>query len=177
MLLIIAGWINRQQQEAIEYLKAENRVLREKLGKKRILLNDEQRKRLAIKGKILGSKRLKEIGSLFTPDTILRWHRRLIAEKWDYSDRRQKKGRPPVDSEIVKLVLKFANENPNWGYDRIQGALADLGHKVSDQTVGNILKSHGVDTAPDRDTQTSWKTFLKAHWDTLAAIDFTNVEV
>ena len=104
MLLIFAGWINRHQQEAIQYLKAEDRVLREKLGKKRILLNDDQRRRLAVKGKVLGRKRLKEIGSLFSPDTILRWHRRLVALKWDYSDRRKKSGRPPIDTETVSYT-------------------------------------------------------------------------
>ena len=140
-LLILASWINREQQEAIEYLRAENQVLKEKLGKKRILLNDNQRRRLAIKGKILGRKRLQEIGTLFTPDTILRWHRKLVAKKWDYADRRNPNvGRPPVKQEIVDLVLRLAKENSTWGYDRIQGALANLGHHISDQTVGNILK-------------------------------------
>ena len=177
MLLIFAGWINQQQQEVIDYLKAENKVLRDKLGKKRILLNDDQRRRLAVKGKVLGRKRRKEIGSLFTPDTILRWHRRLVAMKWDYSVRQKKSGRPPTEPEIVRLILKFAKENPNWGYNRIAGALANVGHSVSDQTVANILKSHGIEPAPDRDERTSWKTFLKAHWETLAAVDFTNVEV
>jgi putative transposase len=176
-LVILAGWVNRQQQEVIEYLRTENRVLREKLGKKRILLNDDQRRRLAFKGKILGRKRLEEVGTLFTPDTILRWHRMLIAKKWDYSDRRRSVGRPCVGQEIVDLVLKIARENPSWGYDRIQGALANLGHKVSDQTVGNILKAHGIEPAPDRKRQKTWKTFLKAHWDVLGAIDFTTVEV
>ena len=86
---IIAGWIQRRQQEAIEYLRAENRVLRETHGSRRILLNDDQRRRLAVKDKILGRQRLKEIGTLFTPDTILRWHRMLVAKKWDYSGRRK----------------------------------------------------------------------------------------
>ena len=174
----MAGWVNRHQREAIEYLKTENRVLREKLGSGRIMLNDDQRKRLAVKRKVLGRKRLAEIGSVFTPDTILRWHRKLIAMKWDYSDRRQKKqGRPTIDTEIVHLILKFAKENPSWGYDRITGALGNVGHCVSDQTVGNVLKDNGIESAPDRKYSTSWSTFLKAHWETLAAIDFTNVEV
>ena len=94
-VLILAGWINRQQQDVIEYLRTENAVLKEKFGKKRILLSDDQRRRLAVKGKTIGRKALDEVGSLFTPDTILRWHRQLIARKWDYSDRReQKPGRP-----------------------------------------------------------------------------------
>ena len=175
---ILVGWVNRQQQEAIDYLRTENQVLKEKLGKKRILLDDDQRRRLAVKGKILGRKRLHEVGTLFTPDTILRWHRLLIARKWDYTDRREKKqGRPPIADEVKKLVVRLAQDNPSWGYDRIQGSLANLGHDVSDQTIGNILKQHGIEPAPDRKRQTSWKTFIKAHWDVLAAIDFTTVEV
>ena len=176
-LVILAGWINRQQQEVIQYLLTENRVLKETHGNKRILLNDDQRRRLAVKGKILGRKRLEEVGTLFTPDTILRWHRMLIAKKWDYSERRKSTGRPQLKLEIVELILRFARENPSWGYDRIQGALANLGHDVSDQTVGNVLKQHGIEPAPDRKRQTTWKTFLKSHWDVLAAIDFTTIEV
>jgi len=175
--VILAGWINRQQQEVIEYLRTESRVLREKLGKKRLLLSDDQRQQLAVKGKILGRKRLEEVGTLFTPDTILRWHRMLVAKKWGYSDRRKSVGRPRVGQEIVKLVLKFARENPTWGYDRIQGALANLGHRVSDQTVGNMLKEHGIEPAPDRKRQTTWATFIKSHWDVPGAIDFTTIEV
>lgn len=178
LVTIFAGWINREQQQAIEYLRAENQVLREKLGSGRILLNDDQRRRLAVKGKVLGWKRLKEIGSLFTPDTILRWHRELVAAKWDFSDRRANQvGRPPVSDEVRELVLRMARENPTWGYDRIQGALANLGHVISDQTAGNILKENGIEPAPERKRQTSWTTFLKAHWDVLGAIDFTTVEV
>ncbi len=175
--LVLASWINRQQQEVIEYLRTENQVLKEKLGKRRILLNDDQRRRLAVKGKILGRKRLTEMGTLFTPDTILRWHRQLVAKKWDYSDRQKRAGRPPVSSEIEALVLRIARENPSWGYDRIQGALSNLGHNISDQTVGNILKRHGIEPAPDRKRQTTWKTFVKSHWDVLASIDFTTIEV
>ena len=126
----------------IEYLRTENQVLKESHGKKRILLSDDQRRRLAVKGKILGRKMLEEVGTLFTPDTILRWHRQLVAQKWDYSDRRKKKpGRPRVRQVIVDLVLRFAKENPSWGFDRMQGALADVGYHISDTTVGNILKA------------------------------------
>jgi transposase InsO family protein len=174
--LILAGWINRQQQDVIEYLRTENKVLKETHGKKRILLNDDQRRRLAVKGKILGRKRLEEVGTLFTPDTILRWHRMLVAKKWDYSDK-QKPGRPRIRQVIVDLILRFARENPSWGYDRIQGALANVGYHISDQTVGNVLKKHGIEPAPDRKRHTTWKTFIKSHWEVLAAIDFTTVEV
>ena len=177
LLMILAGWVHREQQERIEYLRTENQVLKEKFGKKRILLNDDQRRRLAVKGKILGRKRLQEIGTLFTPDTILRWHRTLVAQKWDYSQRRKSVGRPCVEKEIVDLVLRFARENVSWGYDKIQGALANLGHKISDQTVGNILKEHGIGPSAERKRKTTWKTFIKSHWDVLDAIDFTTIEV
>src|SRR5688572_15825190 len=131
--IAFAGWINQDQQQVIEYLRAENQVLKEKLGKKRILRNDDQRRRLAVKGKVLGRKLLEEICTLFTPDTILRWHRELIARKWDYSDRRRTVGRPPTPQEVIELILKFARENPTWGYNRIADALGNIGHEVSDQ--------------------------------------------
>jgi transposase InsO family protein len=178
LLVILAGWVHQQQQQIIEFQRAEMELLKKRLGKKRIILDDEERRRLAVKGKVLGRKVLQEIGCLFTPDTILRWHRELVAQKWDYSGRREKKpGRPPISEEIAQLVLLMARENPSWGYDRIQGAMANLGHEISDQTVGNILKARGIEPAPERKRQTTWKTFLKAHWDVLGAIDFTTVEV
>jgi len=99
----------------IEYLRAENRVLREKLGKKRILLNDDQRRRLAVKGKILGRKMLEQMATIVTPGTILRWHRELVAEKWDYSRCRKKIGRPPASAEVIELVLRMAREKPGLG--------------------------------------------------------------
>ena len=180
LFAILAGWVHRRQQEELEYNRTTIQVLVEKFGSKRILLNDDQRRRLAVKGNVLGRKRLQEVGGLFTPDTILRWHRELIARKWDYSDRRQKApGQPPVTDEVRQLVLQMARENPSWGYDRIQGALANLGHQICDQTVGsrNILKAHGIEPAPERKRQSSWMTFIKSHWDVLGAIDFTTVEV
>ena len=116
MLIILASWVNRQQQEVIEYLRTENAVLKEKLGEKRILLTDDQRRRLAVKGKLLDRKQIEQVGTLFTRDTILRWNRQLVANKWHYSDRKQKKtGRPRTRPEIVDLTVKFAKENPVWG--------------------------------------------------------------
>ncbi|MDA7541474.1 helix-turn-helix domain-containing protein [bacterium] len=174
MVMFHASWVNRHQQEVIEYLRTENAVLKERLGKKRILLNDDQRRRLAVKGKILGRKQLEKFGTLFTPDTILRWHRQLVARKWDYSDRKEnKQGRPRIRQVIVDLTLKFAKENPTWGYDRIQGELSKVGYQICDTTVSNILKAHGIEPAPDRKRSGSWATFLKSHWEVLAAIDFT----
>ena len=174
---ILASWINREQQESIDCLRTENQLLKELHVEKRILLNDDQRRRLAVKGKILGRKRLEEVGTLFTPDTILRWHRKLVAAKHDYSDRRRRIGRPPLPEEVVLLVLRMANENVSWGYDKIAGAVQNLGHAISDTTVGNILKRHGIEPVRERERSTSWSTFIKAHWDVLAAIDFTTIEV
>ena len=149
MLIILASWINRQQQQRIDYLETIVPVLKEQIGKRRILLTDDQRRRIAAKGKLVGRKQLAEIGGLFTSDTILRWHRQLVAKKWDYSDRKENKpGRPRVRQVIVYLTVKFAKENPTWGYDRISGALSNVGCHICDSTIGNILKAHGIEPAP-----------------------------
>ena len=116
LVVILTGWLNRQQQAVIDFLLTEVLVLKESNGKRRILLSDEQRRRLAIKGKALGRKALQEIATIVTPDTILRWHRQLVAAKWDYSNRRKAKpGRPPVSDEVTQLILRMARENPTWG--------------------------------------------------------------
>ena len=170
---VLASWVHREQQKTNEFYRAQLEAMMKVQGKKRLLLTDDQRRLLAVKGKALGRKALMELTTIVTPDTILRWHRTLVAQKWDYSRRRKPVGRPRVGKEIVDLVLQFARENPSWGYDRIQGALANLGPNVSDQTVGNILKEHGIEPAPARSRQTTWRTFIKSHWDVLPAIDFT----
>jgi transposase InsO family protein len=177
LLLVLAGWVNRRQQDVIEYLLVENRVLRQKLGKRRILLNEEQRRRLAVKGKILGRKMLEQVAGIVTPETILRWHRELVSRHWDYSHRRKSAGRPPVAQEIAELVLRMAKENPTWGYKRIQGAVANLGSVISDTAVANILRAHAIDPAPDRKRQGSWKEFLNTHCDMLASVDFTAIGI
>ena len=177
LLLVLAGWVNRQQQDVIEYLLVENRILRQKFGKKRILLTEQQRRRLAVKGKILGRKMLEKVAGIVTPETIPRWHRELVARHWDYSERRKKAGRPAVPQETVDLILKLARENPRWGYKRIQGAIGNLGYAISDTAVANILRAHGMDPAPDRKRQGSWKEFIKTHWEVLASVDFTTIGV
>ena len=92
------------------------------------MLNDDQHRRLSVKGKILGRKRLQKFGTLFTTYTILRWHRMSIAAKWDYSAQKEnKQGRPRIGQLIVDLALQFARENPTWGNDRIQGELSKIG--------------------------------------------------
>jgi hypothetical protein len=122
LMLIFAGWVNRSQQHVIEYLQEENRVLREQLGGKRLRFTDGQRCRLAAKAKAIGRKGLFEIGTLVTPDTLLRWYRRLIAKKYDGSKVR-KAGRPKTAVEIEQLIIRMARDNPRWGYTRIRGAL------------------------------------------------------
>ena len=142
---------------------------------RRLRLSDDQRRRLAVKGKAVGRRVLGKIASLVTPETILAWHRRLVAQKWTYP--KKGPGRPPVGQEVIELVLRMASENPGWGYDRIQGAVSNLGHEVCASTVRNILKRHGIEPAPNREGRTTWSTFLKAHWGVLAAADFFTTEV
>ena len=114
MLLTLARWINRSQQEAIEYLRAENQVLVEQLKGKRLRLTDDQRRKLAIRGRALGRKLLAEVATIVSPETILAWHRKLIAQKWTFL--RKGVGRPPTGKEVERLVLSMAQENPGWGY-------------------------------------------------------------
>ena len=177
VVMAVAGWISRQQLEVIEYLKEENQVLREQLKGKRLRFADDQRRRLAAKAKTLGRKMLRNLETVVTPDTLLAWHRRLIAQKWDYRSKRKKPGRPRTRQSIVDLILLFAKENTDWGYTTIRGALANRGFDIGRTTISNILKVHGIEPAPERGKRTSRSTFLKAHWDCLAATDFFTVEV
>lgn len=176
LMLMFAGWVNRSQLNVIEYLQTENRVLREQLGGKRILFTDSQRRRLANKAKVIGTKRLLEIGTIVTPDTLLRWYRRLVAKKYDGSTKR-KSGRPKTAAEVEQLVLHMSRSNPAWGYSRICGALNNLGHEIGRTTVKRILLANGIDPAPLRNKGMSWRTFLKTHWGAIAATDFFSVEV
>ena len=176
LIMMFAGWVNEQQRTIIGYLQEENRVLRELNGRKRLRFNNDQRRRLAARGKALGRRVLREIGTLVTPDTILRWHRELIARKYDGSEGRRP-GRPAVAREIRELVVRMATENERWGYTRIVGELGKVGHRVSRSTVRRILMEHGVGPAPERLPHMPWSKFLKAHWDATAAADFFTVEV
>ena len=176
LLVMFAGWVNRHQLDVIEYLQEENRVLKERLGGRRIRFTDAERRRLARKAHTLGRKVLNELHTLVTPDTLLRWYREMVACKWNYSHRRGP-GRPRVMQTIVNLVLRMALENRSWGYTRIQGAMANLGHEVGRSTIANILGEYGVDPAPERDKHMPWSTFLRAHRECLVATDFLTVEV
>ncbi len=176
VLLMFAGWVNRHQLDVIEYLQEENRVLKERLGGRRVCFTDIERRRLAQNAKALGRKVLSGLETLVTPDTLLQWYRELVVRKWDYSHRRGP-GRPRIKKTIVNSVLRMAIENPSWGYTRIRGAMANLGYQVGRGTIANILKDNGIDPAPERNGHTRWSTFLKAHWECLAATDFLSVEV
>ncbi len=176
LLMIVSGWVHRRQLIVIEFLQAENRMLKDRLRGKRIRFTDDERALLARKAKAVGRKALLELDTIVSPDTLMRWHRRLVAEKWNFSKRRSP-GRPGIMREISELIVRMAQENPGWGYTRIQGALANLNHKVGRGTVANVLKANGIEPAPERGKHTRWSTFLKAHWRILAASDFFSVEV
>ncbi len=175
LVLALAGWLNRHQQDALDYLREENRVLREMLGKGRLRFTDRQRRRLAMRGHALGRALLAGVATLVSPDTILAWHRKLVAKKWSFPTGRH--GNAAEMKAITGHVVRMAKENPTWGYDRIQGALANLGHTVAPNTVRNILRRNGIDPAPERGKRTSWRTFLKAHASTIFAADFFTTEV
>src|SRR5437016_311939 len=175
LLISLAGCLNQHQVDVIDYLQEENRMLREQLGNRRLRLKDDQRRRLAVKAKKLGWRVLHELTTIVTPETLLAWHRRLIAGKYDGS-RRRGPGRPHVQDEIQQLVVRMATENRDWGYRRIQGALANLGHEVARSTVANILKEHSMEPAPERNRKTTWKEFLARHWEVIVAADFFTTE-
>jgi hypothetical protein len=141
VLAAVVGLANERQQRIIEFQNDQIEVLLKKLGKKRVLLTDDQRRVLAANGHALGRKVLLELTTIMTPDTILPWHRELVAKKWDHSDQRKIVGRPRLRQVIVDSILRFARENPTWGYDRIQGALANIGYHIADSTVANVLKA------------------------------------
>jgi putative transposase len=173
LLVTLAGWVNRHQQHVIEYLVEENRVLKGQLKGRRLRLTDDQRRRLAAKGHRLGRRILRQVATSVTPDTILRWHRQLIARKWTFAPKRP--GRPGIMKAISSLILRMATENPGWGYTRIQGALKNLGHDVARSTIAKVLKDNGIPPAPGRPS--SWRTFLRAHWGAIAGADFFTSEV
>jgi putative transposase len=176
LLMMFSGWVNRRQVDVLEYLKEENRILKERLGGRRIQFTDAERSRLARKASALGRRVLNELETLVTPDTLMRWYRNLVARKWNYSHRRGP-GRPRIMRTIVNLIVRMALENPSRGYTRIQRPLANLGHEVGRGTIANTLREQGIDPAPERGKHTSWSTFLKAHWECVAATDFFTVEV
>ena len=176
LLAFVTGLVNHELLLRNEYLVAENRILRAHLPA-RLQLSDAERSTLAEIAKRLGRKALKDIARVAKPDTLLAWYRRLVAQKFDGSRYRAYPGRPRISPEVEALVIRLARENRGWGYDRIVGALANLGFQVSDQTVGNILRRHNIAPAPERSRTTTLKEFIRSHMDVLAGADFFTVEV
>ena len=175
-LTLISGRVSQEILLRNEYLAAENEILRSRLGT-RVALTQSERVRLAKIRKKLGKRALHGVSTIVKPETILGWYRRLVAQKFDGSKNRKKRGRPRVDVAVERLVLEMAEANASWGYDRIVGALRNLGYNISDQTVGNILQRNGIPPAPRRKPAIPWAEFIKMHEDVLTACDFFTAEV
>jgi len=143
ILAYITGTVDQELLLRNEYLAAENRILKAQL-KTPLRFTDAERMTLAEIAHRLGRKALEDVANVVKPDTLLGWYRRLIARKFDGSKSRRYPGRPRIDDEIEQWVVPMATENSDWGYDRIVGAMANLGYRLSDQTVGNILQRHGI---------------------------------
>lgn len=148
LLVAFVGWLNRQQQDVIDYLLEENRILKAQLKDHRLAPTDGQRGRLAVRANKLGRACLEEIATLVTLDTLLRWQRRLVACKWIYADKVP--GRPPISEEIEALTVRIAKEDRDWGYIRIQGALTNLGYVIASTTVADVLKAVVDGTASEQ---------------------------
>ncbi len=176
LLACITGSVEEELLLRNEYLVTENRILRHQI-EGRVKITDAERLTLAEIGKKLGKQALEEVATIVKPDTILAWHRKLVTQKFDGSKQKKAVGRPRVDKALEDLVVQMAKESRSWGYDRIAGALSELGYEISDQTVGNILKRHGLPTAPERQKTTTWKEFIRSHMAVLWATDFFSTEV
>ena len=179
LVAMLAYGLNERMVRKVEYLREENRVLKEALqaatGKNQIPLTNEQRRRLATKGKALTPTEREECCQIVRPSTILGWFRKLVAQKYDSSQVR-KPGRPRKANAIRDLVLRIAGENPYWGYTKIRDALRGLKLEVGRTTVANMLAEAGMEPAPERTRKRTWKHFLRSHWETLYACDFFAVE-
>ena len=175
-LPFVTGMVDQELLARNEYLAAENRILKARL-KGRLKLSDAERATLGEIGHRLGRKILSEVASVAQPDTILAWYRKLVARKFDGSKARRSPGRPRIKREVEQLIVRMAKENRDWGYDRIAGALANLGYEVCDQTVGNVLQRHGLPPAPERKRTTTWSAFIRIHLALLAGTDFFTAEV
>jgi hypothetical protein len=177
LILLVAGFLQRRQKEAIDYLLAENRVLRARLGPKRLRFVDSERRVLAERAKRVDRRILEEIAMLASPATLLRWYRELVATKYDGTGKKRRAAAPTGTDDGTVELLTMARENTTWGYTRLRGALKNVGFEWSRSTIARVLKVHGIEPAPRRGRSMSWKTFLKAHWDAIATADFFSVEV
>ena len=176
MLAYVTGTVDQELLARNEYLTAENRILKAQLNG-RLKLSDAERSTLGEIGHRLGRTALAEVATVAKPDTILAWYRKLVAHKFDGSKARRGPGRPRVTRKVEQLIVRLAEENRDWGYDRIAGALANLGYRVCDQTVGNVLQRHGLPPAPERKRTTTWSAFIRTHLALLAGTDFFTAEV
>jgi putative transposase len=176
ILAFVTGTVDQELLARIEYLAAENRILKAQ-SKGQLKLSDADRATLGEIGHRLGRKALGEVANVARPDTILAWYRNLVARKFDGSKARRGPGRPRIKRDIEQLIVRMARENRDWGYDRIVGALANLGYEVCDQTVGNVLQRHGLLPAPERKRTTTWSAFIRIHLTLLAGTDFFTAEV
>lgn len=175
-LAFVVGKVNQELLLRNEYLVAENKILRAQISG-RPNLSTTERKTLGEIGYRLGAEILADIANVAKPETIMAWYRKLVAMKFDGSKARKHSGRPKIDPEVEQLIVRMAQENPGFGYDRIVGALANLGYEVSDQTIGNVLKRHGLPISPERKKTTTWAKFIRSHLAVLAGTDFFSVEV
>jgi putative transposase len=176
ILAYVTGTVDQELLARNEYLAAENRILKAQL-KGRLKLSDAERATLGEIGRRVGRKVLAEVATVARPDTILAWYRKLVACKFDGSQVRHGPGRPRIKREVEQLIVRMAGENRDWGYDRIVGALANLGYMISDQTVGNVLQRHALPPAPERKRTTTWPVFIRTHLALLAGTDFFTAEV
>src|SRR3977135_608348 len=176
ILAYVTGTVDQNLLARNEYLATENRIIKAQL-KGRLKLSDAERKALGEIGHRLGRKVPADVASVARPDTILGWYRKLVARKFDGSKARRGPGRPRIKREVEELIIRMASENRDWGYDRIAGALANLGYEISDQTVGNVLRRHGLPPAPERKRTTTWAAFIRTHVALLAGTDFFTAEV
>ena len=174
LIAALGGWLHQEQADVIAYLREENRLLKARVAGQRLRFDDRERRRLAELGHRLGRRLLAQVATIVTPDTILRWHRKLVA-----------RANGPVGlaaavrvacrAHLRALVIRMATENPTWGYTRIQGALKNVGHRVGRSTIARILRAEGI--PPGRQRPMTWRTFVQAHWPALVAADFFTTEV
>jgi hypothetical protein len=176
ILAYITGTMDQELLLRNEYLDADNRILKAQL-KMPLRLTDPERMTLAEIAHRLSRKALEDVANTAKPCVIMGWYRRLVARKFDGSKSRHFPGRPRINEEIEQGVARMAKENSDWGYDRIVGAMANIGYRLSDQTVGNILQRHGIPPAPERKRTTTWTDFIRTHMSVLAGTEFFSVEV
>ena len=162
----------------MEFIDIQGEILEEKTGHRQPELSDDQKKRLAHRGKKLNQFLLGQVAQCFAPKTIHDWYRELIAEKYDSTGENQKKrGRKPVSTDLQELVLRLAEQNPHWGYKRIRDYAEYLGYEVSFMTVKRILNKHGIYPADNDRPNSNWDLFFNTHQDVITACDFATYEL